>query len=123
MSDTMVLTEPVEMTIGWTISDMENGYSSFSGYKQGAQQVTKTITIEAPVGSFAEQIAEAVFQGTNAPPEFLSSGSMAAQVAGCLASLGFRGQGAHYSLSTGDTVTVMGVTLAVESLGFKEVTL
>lgn len=123
MMDTKVLTQPVEMTIGWTISDMENGYSSFSGYQQGAQQVTKTITIEAPVGSFAEQIAEAVFHGTNAPPEYLSEGSMAAQVAGCLRSLGFRGEGAHYSLSVGDTVTVMGVTLAVERFGFKEVDL
>lgn len=111
----------IEITIGWTRSDMENGYSSFMGYKPGASQHTETITVEAdiaPTQEGAEQIAEACFTATNAP---FATG-LAAQIAEAIAATGYRGREAHYSLSVGDTVTVGEIMLACARFGFERVT-
>lgn len=102
------------LIIGWTKSDMANGYSSFDGYRHGAQQHTETIEIETgALDDFA--VCEAVFEATNAPAP---SGEIGTEIVRAIAATGYRGQGAHYSLSTGDTVTIDGRMYACESVGF-----
>lgn len=119
----------VEVTIGWTQSDRENGYSSFDGYKPGAKQHTETVTVEIPETASAEEVdwatlrlAEAAFEATNSPFP-LTPGSPAAQIQSALQARGFNGsQSGHYSLSVGDTVTFGEVTLACASFGWERVT-
>ena len=113
----------IEITIGWTKSDMERGYSSFSGYQPGAAQHTETIEVETlpfegEPQKTVEAIAEAAFVATNSPYEVTG---LAAQIREAIAATGYRGQGAHYSLSVGDTVTVGEVMLACESFGWQRV--
>lgn len=112
----------VEVTIGWTKSDLPE-YSSFAdGYKPGAQQHTETIEVE--VESFAdpqhtvEAVAEAAFVATNSPYEV---SGLPAQIREAITATGYNGRGAHYSLSVGDTVTVGEVMMACESFGWKRV--
>ena len=118
----------IEVTIGWTRSDLANGYSSFDGYRPGASQHTETITLdtdgkgtgifaEVPTLEAVEQIAEACFVATNAP---FTSG-LAAEIAEQIAQTGYHGQGAHYSLSVGDTVTVGEVMVSCERTGWQRV--
>lgn len=112
----------IEVTIGWTKSAMPE-YSSFAdGYKPGAQQHVEVIEVEVPetvpVSGMAEFVAEAVFTATNSPYEV---SGLPGQIRDAIAAKGYRGQGAHYSLSTGDTVTVGEVMLACESFGWKQV--
>lgn len=109
--------------IGWTKSDMDNGYSSYDGWRSGAEQHTETIEVDVPdrehdgltVEMSPEHIAEYVFEATNSPYPIL----LAASIFGAIQRTGYRGEQAHFSLSVGDTVTVDGVTLAVERTGFK----
>lgn len=115
----------VDVTIGWTKSDMANGYSSFNGYKPGAQQHTETVHVVVTEEDAAlrpeqvvEKIADAAFAATNSPG-LLSA--LAAQIRKGIKATGYRGEGAHYSLSVGDTVTVNEVTLACEDFGWKRV--
>lgn len=105
------------ITIGWTKSDRASGYSSFDGYRPGAQQHTETIEVELPEGWDAERIAEAVYESMNAP----SSPTASDQIREAIAATGYRGEGAHYTLSVGDTVTVDGVSLACGRLGWQRV--
>lgn len=106
------------VTIGWTKSDPETGYSSFSGYQPGAQQVTKTIEVETEVSD--EWLAEACFAATNSPYVEQETG-LANEIFKAIKATGYRGEGAHYSLSVGDTVTIDGVMYAVEGMGFAKV--
>lgn len=114
----------IDVTIGWTRSDMDNGYSSFSdGYRPGASQHTETLTIDLgetnqPVDRLVEMIAEAAFEATNSPAPQMK---VAKALRAALDATGYRGQGAHYSLSVGDTVTVGEVTLACDNWGWKRV--
>lgn len=116
----------IDVTIGWTMSDRANGYSSFDGYQPGARQHTETITVDASSldltnpEAVVHQIAEAAFVATNAP---FATG-IAAQVAEAIAATGYHGREAgHYSLSVGDTVTVNEVTVACARFGWERVTL
>lgn len=115
----------VEVTIGWTQSDRESGYSSFDGYRPGAKQHTETVEVEIPETVSAQEadwatlhIAEAAFEATNSP--FPKTG-LAQQINEALENKSFYGQGGHYSLSVGDTVTVGEVTLACASFGWERV--
>lgn len=113
----------IDVTIGWTISDRATGYSSFDGYRPGARQHTETLSIDLgetdqPVDRLVEMIAEAAFEATNSPaPQMV----VAQKIATALAATGYRGAEAHYSLSTGDTVTVGEVTLACARFGWDRV--
>jgi len=115
------MTRPRIVTIGWTRSDLANGYSSFSdGYRKGAQQYTETLEVNTELDP--SEIAEAAFHGTNAPEESIDSTSVAGHIAAVLKKRGFNGsQSGHYSLSVGDTVTVDGVMLACADLGWEVV--
>lgn len=125
--------EDIEITIGWTRSEVVDGkliYSSFGdGYRPGASQHTETITIRrdgppaSPTLELVEHIAEAVFAATNDPgmrPD--AYGNLAQRIRHAIDATGYRGQGAHYSLSVGDTVTVNEVMLACEGSGWRRVT-
>jgi len=116
-----------EVTIGWTMSDRDAGYSSFAdGYRPGAKQHTETITVEwtnAPddAHKVAEVLAEACYYATNAP-RFTCPEGLTGQVCRAIDETGYDGTGAgHYSLSVGDTVTVGEITLACASLGWERV--
>lgn len=120
------MTKTVEVTVGWTNSDMENGYSSFcDGYRPGAEQHTETFSLEVPEGATPEVVAEAVFLGTNSPYVAVEAeqgvDTLAVRVHKAVQATGYDGRGFHYSLSVGDTVTVGGVMLACESGGWKVV--
>ena len=124
----------IEITIGWTRSEVVNDqlvYSSFSdGYKPGASQHTETISVvlygngttglTAPAMTWegVEQIAEAAFDATNNPDP---TNPLSVAIRDAIVATGYRGQGAHYSLSVGDTVTVGEVMLACEDLGWSRV--
>lgn len=118
----------IELTIGWTRSDMANGYSSFGGYKPGASQHNESVTLRLdgpppiPTLEFVEQIAEAVFAATNDPNAHPDEyGTMAERLCAAITATGYRGEGAHYSLSVGDTVTVGEITLACANAGWERV--
>jgi hypothetical protein len=113
-------TRAVEVTIGWTKSDRDNDYSSFSdGYRRGADQHTETIRVEVPADRDAEDIAEAVFFATNAP--YLDPASREGKILAAIYANGYHGEGAHFSLSTGDTVTVGDTMLACARFGWEVV--
>lgn len=121
----------VEVTVGWSKSRTEKdpvtgreflAYSSFSdGYRPEEQQHTESMVLEVPEHWTAEQVAETVFMATNQPSWEPEEGTPEAQVLAALKAAGYRGQGAHYSLSTGDTVTVDGVMVECGSFGWKRV--
>jgi hypothetical protein len=126
-----VCTEPgpvtVEVTIGWTKSDRSIGYSSFDGYRPGAKQHTETIRVEfseqemKDYGNepFENYVAEWVFEATNNPSAH--GNRIAYRFQQAIEATGYRGEGAHYSLSVGDTVTVGGVMVACDRWGWKKV--
>ena len=124
--DPDVLDWDVDVTIGWTRSDPEAGYSSFSdGYRPGASQHRLTVRVAVPddadVAAAVEAIAEAAFAATNHPaPETLTG--YARQIYEGIAASGYIGREAHYSLSVGDTVCVGEVTLACANTGWQRVT-
>lgn len=115
------MTRPRYITIGWTRSNMQEGYSSFSdGFKVGASQHSETLEINTDLD--ASEIAEAAFRATNAPEGLVAPESVAGHIATVLAKRGFDGsQSGHYSLSMGDTVTVDDQVLECASLGWKVV--
>lgn len=106
------------ITVGWTISDMDAGYSSFSdGYRHGAKQHVETVTVDIPDDWTTEQVAEAVFVATNSPrPD-----DTAEQIRSAISATGYNGRGAHWSFSVGDTVTVGDQTVACANFGWDEV--
>lgn len=113
------MTKTVEVTVGWTNSDMENGYSSFcDGYKPGAEQHTETFTLEVEEGMVTpERVADMVFEATNNPYLTQPQGVLG-QVFRAIKASGYTGEGFHYSLSVGDTVTVDGVMYACQPTGW-----
>lgn len=114
----------LEVTVGWTRSDETSGYCSFMGYKPGASQHTEVLEIEVaedfgPIEGNMYALAEAAFVATNSEGPL---SPLAQSIRTALDATGYRGQGAHYSLSVGDTVTVGEVMLACASLGWERVT-
>lgn len=113
------------VTIGWTKSDRENGYSSFDGYRPGAEQHTEylaiQITTSTRIDSAADAICNAAFTALNDPFPSMLTG-VARQIWEKVHATGYRGEGAHYSLSVGDTVTVDNVMFACEPTGWKQIT-
>lgn len=124
--DPEVLDWDITVTIGWTRSDPDTGYSSFTdGYRPGAAQHRLTVHVSVPddadVAAAVEAIAEAAFTATNHPaPETLTG--YARQIYDGITASGYHGREAHYSLSVGDTVTVGEVTLACAPTGWQRVT-
>lgn len=124
------MSKQVEVIVGWTKSDVERDekgravrviYSPFcDGYKPGASQHTESMTLTVADHWDIERVAEAVFVATNAPHAHVK-GSPEEQVYDALVAVDYRGQGAHYSLSTGDTVTVDGHMVECSSVGWKVV--
>lgn len=117
----------IEVAIGWTRSDMERGYSSFDGYRPGASQHTETILVDMtgtniPVEKWPELIAEACWHATNAPRLVYPQG-LVGQVCRLIDETGYHGEGAHYTLSVGDTVTLGEITLACAPLGWERVSM
>lgn len=94
----------VLVTIGWTNSDPVTGYSSFSGYRPGADQHTETVAFAVPYDYSDEDVCWALLEATNAP--HVRDGSPAAAALAAITATGYRGAGSHYSLSVGDTVTI-----------------
>lgn len=120
----------ITMTIGWTKSEVVDGslvYSSFMGYEHGAKQHTETITVDVPEHLLHEwhlrgyhrdeMLAEFVFAATNAPTHV--AGSLDERIHNAIAATGYRGHGAHWSFSTGDTVTIGNVMLECQAVGFR----
>lgn len=106
----------MQIIIGWTKSDMDAGYSSFMhGYRPGAEQHVETIDVEPDREMDPSEVAEAVFVATNSP--FVTG--FPARIAGGIEAAGYHGEGAHYSLSVGDTVTVGGMMLACAGTGWE----
>jgi hypothetical protein len=121
--DTTTQTREAELTIGWTKNTEETlaaGYVSFSdGYRPGAEQVEVAMTLAVPFDATMDDIAEAAFIATNSP--FVAEGTLPYFIAEAIDKADYHGQGAHYSLSVGDTVTVDGVTLECAGMGWREV--
>lgn len=113
-----------EITIGWTKNteaSRAQGYVSFfDGYREGAAQHEETITVGLPSDWTPEQVADAVFEGTNRQDD-CDSNSPAGRIYAAVQATGYRGREAHFSLSVGDTVTLGEVRLACESVGWKAV--
>jgi len=112
-------TRAVQVTIGWTKSDRDRGYSSFDGYVRGAAQHVETITVTALATADAQSIAESVFMATNAP--YIDPATFEGQILAAIYANGYHGEGAHFSLSTGDTVTVGDTMLACARFGWEVV--
>ena len=120
MTNTTPLTTTKRITIGWTMNNdvlRAGGYVSFSdGYRIGAPQVVIPLEVQVP-DLDPLQTAEIVFDALNNPaPSGFARGILEAVQA-----TGYKGEGAHFSLSVGDTVEVDGTRLACESFGWKQV--
>jgi hypothetical protein len=112
-----------EVTVGWTKSDRDTGYSSFSdGYQRGREQHVEVLEVEGIEHLALDTIAEYVFVATNSPHAY-SDEHPITHIRAALERTGYRGRQAHYSLSVGDTVTVDGRTVACGSWGWKPVVL
>lgn len=112
----------IEVTIGWTTSE-----GHFWGFEPGMDQVTRTFPLDMTGTNLApahwpEAIADAVFYATNAPRMSYPDG-LTGTVCRAIDALDYHGEGAHYSLSVGDTVTVGEITLACDDVGWKRTTL
>lgn len=141
--------ESLTVTVGWTRPNRAADYSPMSdGYRSGAEQHTETIEVEwsnqpsvpddemlralgveAGVAEahrltrLVETIAEACFYATNAPHLTYPQG-LTGQICRALDATGYDGAaGGHYSLSVGDTVTVLEVTLACAPAGWARVSM
>jgi hypothetical protein len=122
------------ITIGWTIHAPAPGsqghryadesYTPFrDAWTPGQPQHVETITLELPdvldhpVAITATDLAEAVFEATNAPE--VREGSLAGLVQAAIQATGYTGREAHWSLSVGDTVTVDGDIFACDMSGWR----
>ena len=106
------------VTLGFTESDRDRGYSSFTdGYRIGARQMSVTIALEGDGTAMSgEQWAEAVFVASNQPAT--AGDPVAAAIRYALA------EQAHpplRSVSVGDTVTVHGQMWACDPTGWHQV--
>jgi hypothetical protein len=111
---------PVTITIGWTKHDsLRPSYMPFHDeWQPGQQQHEETITVQlGPDNNYsAVDIAELVFIVLNSPGEPVGDALIVRQA---LDATGFDGSGSHYSLSTGDTVTVGPLRLSCARFGWK----
>lgn len=125
----------VEVTIGWTKYPNEQGGAVtldgrvhipfWDGYVPGMPQHTETVTVEVDtewreLAAVVEHIAEEAYKATNSPEPTRETG-LAQQIYLGVLETGYRGEGAHYSLSIGDTVTVGEVTLGCTREGWQRV--
>jgi hypothetical protein len=110
----------VIITLGFTESDLADGYSSFmDGYRIGATQLSVTIALEGGGSHLStQQWAEAAFEASN-NPEPASNHTVAA----IRHALTEQVHTPLRSLSVGDTVTVHGQMWACESVGWRRVDL
>ncbi|MEV7628802.1 hypothetical protein [Actinoplanes sp. NPDC089786] len=106
------------ITLGFTESDRDAGYISFSdGYQPGAQQQLVTITLEGDGTQYdAEELAEAAFVASNHPGEAPTGPARTIQLA-----LAEQAPGPLRSLSVGDTVTVHDQMWACENSGWRRI--
>jgi hypothetical protein len=106
------------ITVGFTESDRDAGYVSFSdGYRPGARQQLVTITLEGDGTQYdPEELAEAAFVASNHPGEAPTGPARAIQLA-----LAEQAPGPLRSLSVGDTVTMHGQMWACENSGWRRV--
>lgn len=112
--------QPTTITIGWTIhSDgIYRGYVPYwDGYKPGTPQHVETIEVSLPSPMATESIAALVFDALNNPEPRGAS----RLILDAVQATGYRGEGAHFSLSVGDTVTVNATMLSCERMGWTEV--
>ena len=106
------------ITVGFTESDHDRGYSSFSdGYRLGARQISVTIALEgAGTALSGEQWAEAVFTASNYP-----GGSLDPIVAAIQHALADQVHCRLRSVSVGDTVTAHGQMWSCDPTGWHQV--
>ena len=106
--------------IGFTESDLDNGYSSFDGFRPGASQRVTPVTVDGRLLAHldAEAVAECIFVATNAPREVVEASPLAKAVCEALVAYVEADTYRVRSLSVGDTVTVHNTTVAVDRVGF-----
>jgi hypothetical protein len=115
-----IAAEPTVVEIGWTMSDRENGYvSHMDGWRAEAVQHVVSIEVDLPPGMPPYKVADLVFLATNV--EELEGHPHAEQIRTAVQATGYRGEEArHFALSVGDTVSVGGMRLACEDVGWKD---
>jgi hypothetical protein len=113
----MIRTSPVTITIGLTVSDRAANYiPAMDGWRPGAAQDTFPLPqVALPAAWTRADVAEALFTLTNAPVEVWDGKGGYAELARTLRALNPL---LARSLSVGDTVTVDGVTLACQRVGW-----
>jgi len=113
-----------EVVIGWTLSPKDRSYSNFFGYEPGRKQHEETLYLDTLLEG--EALAEICFVALNKDPEMLAAG-LEQEIHGAVSAAGYNGYVddddyyGHYSLSTGDTVTIDGVRYACGSWGWDRV--
>ena len=113
------------ITLGFTQSDRDRDYSSFTdGYQLGAQQIAVTVNVDASgIDLTTEQWAEAVFIASNDPhPPADPTSPPECAAAAVRHALATQARFPLRSFSVGDTVIADGVMLACQSLGWQAVT-
>ncbi len=113
------------VTLGFTQSDRARDHSSFTdGYRLGARQVAVTITVDATgIDLTDQQWAEAVFVASNDPyPPTAPTTPFDRVVAAIRHALATQVHFPIRSFSLGDTVSVGGVMLACQCVGWRAVT-
>lgn len=113
-------TKIVTVTIGYTISDMPH-YSSFDGYRPGANQHTEMVSFPVPEHYNIEDVAWTLMTATNSPFVVPGAGSHTGEALAAIQATGYTGREAHWSLSKGDTVTMGGESVAFDGLDVKSV--
>jgi hypothetical protein len=110
-------TTPVTITIGLTITDRPGDYiPALDGWRPGAaQQIVKLGEVKLPSAWTRTNVAEALFALTNAPAELWLGRDGYDALSHVIA---YDLRGLDRALSVGDTVTVDGVTLACERVGW-----
>jgi hypothetical protein len=106
----------VIITLGFTQSNRDAGYSSFSdGYRLGAQQMSVTVVVDGDgLLLTGEEWADEAFAATNQPGQAPAGPARAIQRA-----LADQVRTPLRSLSVGDTVTVHGQMWACEPDGWR----
>jgi len=108
----------VIITLGFTESDRDNDYCSFSdGYRLGAIQVSVTVAIDGDGRLLtAQQWADAAYVASNHPGQAPAGPARAIQSA-----LAEQVTVPLRSISIGDTVTAHGQMWACESTGWRRI--
>jgi hypothetical protein len=111
----------VIITIGFTQSDRDRGYSSFcDGFHAGAKQERVSVWIPAPLEAHSlEEVAEATFIATNHPDPASLTG-LAGEVFQAVETFSRKRERYFRSLSVGDTVRTADGRLACVSEGWEQ---